>query len=834
MDLFSRIYSSSSTAESLEILSRRGMVPLFVGNKPIEDAGREVQKVNTFRKEEGLPPCQPKNVMFMYCTPKAEDAAKTEEWIWTANRDVTVHYGFADASNFKGVKGYEAYAAREATATAVLASSVTGDTKPAASKTPGYHASNLLIGTPEEIFNRINAAQEACSFCELTIVPQFGTMPYDEAMASTELFAKEVLPAVQTWRRRCTRQRSRRTPWHDWNFWPRLRSDRDAGRHRPSRAARKVSSGARKAAATRRIQAVHRTRRRLRGLLRNRSALAASGPRPDRRGHRRSRARRRIRRSALGAYLKKAGVEDVRIIELGGDFGGVWYWNRYPGLQCDNESYCYIPLLEELEFHAVEEVRRRHRNLSALPQIGKHFGLYDSAMFSTQVRDTALGRGDQALADQHRPRRRHPRPLRGDGLRPLPPPEAARDSAGIKDFKGHSFHPSRWDYAYTGGDSNGGLDKLADKRVAVVGTGATAMQIVPFLGRDAKHLYVFQRTPSSVGPRNNVPTDPEWVKSLQPGWQKERQRNFHAWTFEGMALGQPDYVCDFWTELGRNTAARVMALEDPASMTPEQFMDIREEEDYKVMERLRRRVGSIVDDPVTAEALKPYYRFLCKRPCTNDEYLQTFNRPNVTLVDVSSTKGVERATENGLVANGVEYEVDCIIYASGFEITTEISRRYSIDAIEGRDGLSLFDYWRNGYRTLHGFTSRGFPNQFFTGFTQVGISANIAANYELQGEHIAYIIAEALSRGVTTVEPTQEAQDEWCTTIRDTAIDNTQFDLECTPGYYNNEGGGAGAAEGEGIRSHIGEPYGPGFYAFGDLLAAWRDKGDMDGLVLGS
>jgi alkanesulfonate monooxygenase SsuD/methylene tetrahydromethanopterin reductase-like flavin-dependent oxidoreductase (luciferase family) len=198
-DLFSRIYSSSSTAESLEILARRGMVPLFVGNKPIEDAGREVQQVNTFRKEEGLPPCQPKNVMFMYCT--TEDPAKSEEWIWTANRDVTVHYGFADASNFKGVKGYEAYAAREASATAVLASSVTGSdvgsAKGGAPKTPGYHASNLLIGTPEEIFKRISAAQEACSFSELTIVPHFGTMPYQEAMASTQLFAKEVVPAVQ-------------------------------------------------------------------------------------------------------------------------------------------------------------------------------------------------------------------------------------------------------------------------------------------------------------------------------------------------------------------------------------------------------------------------------------------------------------------------------------------------------------------------------------------------------------------------------------------------------------------------------------------------------------
>lgn len=534
-----------------------------------------------------------------------------------------------------------------------------------------------------------------------------------------------------------------------------------------------------------------------------------------------------------GAYLKKAGVDDVRIIELGGDFGGVWYWNRYPGLQCDNESYCYIPLLEELNFMPSKKFADGTEIYEHCRRIGKHFGLYDSAIFSTQVRalrwDEEINRWRIGTNRDDDIRARFVVMASGPFHRPKLP-----GIPGIQNFKGHSFHSSRWDYDYTGGDSSGGLDRLADKRVAVVGTGATAVQIVPFLGRHAKQLYVFQRTPSSVGPRNNTPTDPDWVKSLKPGWQKERQRNFHAWTFEGMALGQPDYVCDFWTELGRNTAARVLGLEDPAAMTPQQFMDIREEEDYKVMERLRRRIGDIVDDPGTAEALKPYYRFLCKRPCTNDEYLQTFNRPNVTLVDVSATKGVQCATEKGLVANGIEYEVDCIIYASGFEITTELRRRYSIEAIEGRGGLSLFDHWHNGYQTLHGMTSRGFPNQFFTGFTQVGISANIAANYELQGEHIAYIIATALARGATTVEPSQQAQDQWCTTIRETAIDNSQFDLECTPGYYNNEGGGQGAAAGEGIRSHLGEPYGPGFYAFGDLLSEWRDKGDLDGLVLGS
>jgi alkanesulfonate monooxygenase SsuD/methylene tetrahydromethanopterin reductase-like flavin-dependent oxidoreductase (luciferase family) len=198
-DLFSRIYGSSSTPDSLEILARRGMVPLFVGNKPIEDAGKEVQKVNIFRMEEGFAPCQPKNVLFMYCTPTAAEAAAADPWIIQANVDVNLHYGFADASNFKGVKGYEAYAAREATATAVLASAVTGKdaAKDAKPKTPGYHPSNLMIGTPDEIIKRINAAQQACSFSEITIVPQFGDMPYEEAMRSTRLFAKEVLPAIQ-------------------------------------------------------------------------------------------------------------------------------------------------------------------------------------------------------------------------------------------------------------------------------------------------------------------------------------------------------------------------------------------------------------------------------------------------------------------------------------------------------------------------------------------------------------------------------------------------------------------------------------------------------------
>jgi len=527
--------------------------------------------------------------------------------------------------------------------------------------------------------------------------------------------------------------------------------------------------------------------------------------------------------------LKKVGVEDVRIIEMGGDFGGVWYWNRFPGIQCDNDAYCYMPLLEELNYMPTKKFADGAEIYEHCRRIGKHFGLYDSAIFSTQVRTlrwdepikrwrVSTNRGDDIRA-------RFVVMASGSFNRPKLP-----GIPGIKDFKGHSFHTSRWDYEYTGGDASGGLDKLADKRVAIIGTGATSVQVVPFLGRHAEHLYVFQRTPSSVDQRNNQPTDPEWVKSLKPGWQKERQRNFHAWAFEAPVPGRPDFVCDFWTEVGRNMAAKLAEMDDPAALFAEQLTELREQVDYQVMERLRRRIDDIVEDTQTAEALKPYYRFLCKRPCSNDDYLPTFNRSNVTLVDVSQTKGVERVTEKGVVAGGVEYEVDCIIFASGFEITTEISRRYAIDAIEGREGLSLFDQWRDGYKTLHGMTSHGFPNQFFMGFTQAGVAASNSAMYEQQGEHIAYIIAAALARGATAVEPSQEAQDEWRRVIRETAVPNTQFELECTPGYYNNEGGGGG----EGIRSHLGEPFGPGFYAFGELLAEWRGKGDLDGLVLGT
>jgi cyclohexanone monooxygenase len=454
-------------------------------------------------------------------------------------------------------------------------------------------------------------------------------------------------------------------------------------------------------------------------------------------------------------------------------------------------------------------------------QIGHHFDLYKTALFQTMV--TSL-RWDDTL------KRWRVATNRGDTIRARflitasGPYNRAKlpGIPGIKSFKGHSFHTSRWDYDYTGGDTNGGLVKLSDKRVAIIGTGATGIQCIPHLGQWAKHLYVFQRTPSAVDERGNKATDPEWAKSLKPGWSRERRENFNA-VLSGLPFAR-DMVCDGWTTISRAMAAKIADMAED-QRTSDQLAKLREYEDYRLMSAIRDRVDRIVENKDAAETLKAWYRWSCKRPTFNDDYLPTFNRGNVTLVDVSATKGVERITEKGLVANSAEYEVDCIIYASGFEITSEIRRRIGISVIEGRHGLSLYDHWKDGFRTLHGLTTHGFPNMFFTGFIQGGVSPSVPDMYDAQTNHAAYIIRETLARGAAAVEVTEAAQDSWVRTLRENAFSNKAFWEECTPGYYNNEGGPE-------MRSHIGEVYSAGFSAFTNLLAEWRNSGEMEGLAL--
>tara|TARA_Y100001934_G_scaffold103179_1_gene126834 strand:+ start:1311 stop:3119 length:1809 start_codon:yes stop_codon:yes gene_type:complete len=522
-----------------------------------------------------------------------------------------------------------------------------------------------------------------------------------------------------------------------------------------------------------------------------------------------------------GARFHEAGIRDVHVIEAGGDFGGTWYWNRYPGAQCDIESYCYLPLLEELGYMPKEKYSFAPEIYEHSQRIAKTYNLYDNAIFQTKVTELRW------LEDEAR---WFISTDRDDAIRakyvvhstgPLNRPKLPA-IPGIEDYKGHTFHTSRWDYEYTGGDHSGGLTNLADKRVAVIGTGATTIQAVPFVGKHAKEMFVFQRTPSSVDVRGNKPTDQEWAKTLKPGWQRERRENFND-----MVIGRPvkeDMVNDGWTEIFR-TLASMIPTDPDKPVSPEEAAALAELADFKKMNGIRDRVSDTVSDDGTVETLKPWYRQFCKRPTFNDDYLPTFNLPNVTLVDTSDTKGVERITETGIETGGKTYEVDCIIFATGFEVGTAYTRRSGFDIV-GEGGQKLSDYWADGLRTLHGFSSHGFPNCFQVGFSQNGFSVNLTSVLDDQAQHVAYLINEIDARGARSAQPSEEAEAEWVATIRKLAVANTDFFEACTPGYYNNEGN-LEARRGVGAES-----YAPGANAFNQVLKEWRETGELPGLEL--
>ncbi|MDA0822252.1 MAG: NAD(P)/FAD-dependent oxidoreductase [Proteobacteria bacterium] len=523
----------------------------------------------------------------------------------------------------------------------------------------------------------------------------------------------------------------------------------------------------------------------------------------------------------MGGRLREAGFSDIRMIEQGGDFGGTWYWNRYPGAMCDVESYCYLPLLEELNYIPKHKYSFAPEILEYSKSIARHYGLYENALLQTSVTSMTWDDGDEMWIIEtdrgDRMRARYVAMANGPLSRPKLP-----GIPGINSFKGHTFHTSRWDYNYTGGDSTGDLSKLADKKVGIIGTGATAVQCIPHLGESAEQLYVFQRTPSSVDVRNNRETDPEWAASLEPGWQTRRTENFNILVSGGDQ--DEDLVADGWTDIFRNLtgiAAKTASRKLGRRLSSSEKAMLIEMADYKKMNTVRARAEAIVEDPAVAEKLKPWYRQFCKRPCFHDEYLPTFNRPNVELVDTEG-RGVERVTETGVVINGKEYEVDCLIFATGFEVGTTYTRRAGYDII-GKHGQKLSEKWENGLRTLHGLQTNGFPNCFFLGFTQSAITVNVPQSLNEQARHVTYILDQLRQRGAKTVEATMEGENGWVAEMESKANMGERFRVECTPGYYNNEGK-TGNPNG-----FFAFAYGAGPLRFFEILDHWRASGELDG-----
>lgn len=523
----------------------------------------------------------------------------------------------------------------------------------------------------------------------------------------------------------------------------------------------------------------------------------------------------------IGARLREAGIENIRIIEKGGDFGGTWYWNRYPGAQCDIESYIYMPLLEELNYIPKEKYAFAAEILEHTHAIGRKYKLYENACFQTEV--TGMQWDDKAA-------RWLITTNRGDKMRakfvcmsngPLNRPKLP-GIAGIEKYKGHTFHTSRWDYEYTGGDASGNLAGLKNKRVAIIGTGATAVQCVPHLAASVKQLYVFQRTPSSIDVRGNKPTELDWGKSLQPGWHQHRMTNFNILVTGGFA--NEDLVSDGWTSIIRNLAnmSVIRAQAGNDAMTPAELGQAVELADFQKMEQIRKRVEDLVKDPKIAESLKPYYRQFCKRPCFHDDYLPAFNKPNVSLIDTQG-KGVTRISEHALHFEDQAYEVDCIIFATGFEVGTAYTRRAGYDIV-GRNGLKLSEKWGKGLSTLYGLHTRNFPNCYFMGVGQGGFTANFPHMLNEQSLHIAHIIHHGLSKGMQVIEASEKAEKDWVAVIKEKAALNMKFFEECTPGYYNNEGkpGGNGAL--------LGNAYGGGPEEFFAILRDWQAEKSFKGL----
>ena len=512
------------------------------------------------------------------------------------------------------------------------------------------------------------------------------------------------------------------------------------------------------------------------------------------------------------ANLTKAGITNFRIIEKAGDFGGTWYWNRYPNAACDVESYVYLPLLEDTGYMPTEKYAKAPEIFAYCQLLGRTFDLYRGALFQTEVEDM---RWDESR------KRWNVMTSRSDVLSAkfiviaggvlhkakLP------GIPGIETYAGRAFHTSRWDYSYTGGSSQTLMEKLADKRVGIIGTGATAVQVVPKLAEAAKELFVFQRTAACVGVRNNKPTDPEWFKSLKPGWQAERTRNFT----QAVTGAQPavDMIDDEWTKMNW-VDTRKLPENDEEALELERI-------DFENMERVRQRIADVITDPATAELMMPWYSQSCKRPCFHDEYLPAFNRPNVHLVDTDG-KGVNEINESGVIVNGVEYPVDLLIFASGFEVTTGYTHRLGFDP-KGRDGVSLSEAWAEGPATLHGVLSNGFPNMFMISTVQGAQATNFVHSITEAAQHVAFLIEQCVKGDIATIEPETAAQENWFETLFAQLWGIARYNATCTPGYLNSEGGGD-------MRSARAIAWMTSVLGFAEYVENWRQQGDLAGLTL--
>jgi cyclohexanone monooxygenase len=466
--------------------------------------------------------------------------------------------------------------------------------------------------------------------------------------------------------------------------------------------------------------------------------------------------------------LRAAGFEDVRFCEKGGDVGGTWYWNRYPGIACDVEAYSYLPLLEEMGYIPTMKFASGFEIMEYCQNMAEKFGFYDKCLFHTTVErtdwDEAAGRWTVQTD-------------RGDAMRArfvvlangiLTTPKLARIE-GMQSYQGESFHTSRWNYDI----------ELEGKTVGIIGTGATAVQVIPEIAKVVKALYVFQRTPSSIDVRDQRATTPEEIETWQnePGWARARRARFSQISAGRTAIkANDDYLAGKVPDFKERK-------QHERRLTPKEMIDKQLDSNFRIMEQIRARVDAIVEDPKTAAALKPYYPYGCKRPTFHDEYLPTFNLPHVTLVD-TAPRGVQQINERGVVHDGVEYPLDVLIYATGFQWMATST----FNMISGRDGLTLYDKWHKGRtRTFLGIHSHGFPNLFIVSGPQGGGgSFNFTDAIDTHADYIVWMLETMRDRRAEIVDVTQVSEDAYSEHCRQADILTAPL-RDCLS-YYNGDG----------------------------------------------
>ncbi len=466
--------------------------------------------------------------------------------------------------------------------------------------------------------------------------------------------------------------------------------------------------------------------------------------------------------------IREAGFLDVRVCEKGGDVGGTWYWNRYPGIACDVEAYSYLPLLEEMGYFPTMKFASGFEIYEYCQLMAEKLNFYDRCLFHTTVDRTEW---DEAS------RRWIVSTDRGDSMRAryvvlangsLTTPKLAR-IAGMETFKGEAFHTSRWNYHVD----------LTGKRVGIIGTGASAVQVIPEIAKVVKELYVFQRTPSTIDVRDQRMTTQEEIEawSKEPNWARKRRERLARISSGRTALkGNDDYLS------GKVADVRAPRKFD-RELSPEELMERQLNTNFRIMEQIRARVDAIVKDPKTAAALKPYYAYGCKRPTFHDEYLPTFNLPHVHLINTAPV-GVSRINERAVVHDGVEYPVDVLIYATGFQWMGA----GSFNMIIGRDGRSLRGKWGDeGVRTFLGLHSHGFPNLFIMSGPQSGGGQfNFTRTMEGQTEYVAWLLQTSRERGNCVIDVAKDAEIAYAQHCREADI-RTQPFRDCLS-YYNGDG----------------------------------------------